>query len=225
MDAEGNKREVCPSIFTNAALFTQCLQEMDYTMETRKPDRRVLKTKRAIRRAFVEMLCSKEMDSITVTDIAEAADINRKTFYNYYSGVPQVMEEIEDEVVTAFEEDLTDFNFHRDVQDVRQIFNRFWTLVEGDVEFYGRLFHQGNNSHLIEKLTTLLRDKSVEYYTAQGSVDPQIVGIVVDYCISGILAVQRSWYLSGREMSLERLSQIVSELTANCVRTFLPQEP
>ena len=32
-------------------------------------------------------------------DIAELADINRKTFYSYYSGVHMIVEETENEII------------------------------------------------------------------------------------------------------------------------------
>ena len=48
----------------------------------RKSDLRVIKTKRAIHTAVAELLTEKDMDDITVTDIASRAIINRKTFYN-----------------------------------------------------------------------------------------------------------------------------------------------
>ena len=57
------------------------------TMEENvRQDRRVRRTKRAIRNAFAELLSEKPYEEITVTDITELADINRKTFYNYYAG-------------------------------------------------------------------------------------------------------------------------------------------
>ena len=59
------------------------------------PDLRVIKTKKAIRRAFTELLTEKDIDSITIKDIAERAIINRKTIYNYYRGVYQIVEDIE----------------------------------------------------------------------------------------------------------------------------------
>ena len=65
----------------------------------KKMDRRVLKTKRAIYNAFVELLSEKEINHITITDISKKADINRKTFYNYYSNTYEVMEEIENLMV------------------------------------------------------------------------------------------------------------------------------
>ena len=52
-------------------------------MGEQKQDRRVVKTKRAIRNALVQLLSEKELDQITVKELADRADINRKTFYNY----------------------------------------------------------------------------------------------------------------------------------------------
>ena len=55
--------------------------------KTKSVDRRVIKTKRAIRNAFAKLMVEKDINDITIIELAEAADINRKTFYNYYSGV------------------------------------------------------------------------------------------------------------------------------------------
>ncbi len=64
--------------------------------KVQKPvDRRVLKTKRAIRNAFAKLMVEKDINDITIIELSKTADINRKTFYNYYSGVYQVIEDIE----------------------------------------------------------------------------------------------------------------------------------
>lgn len=46
-----------------------------------KTDKRVIKTKHAIYKAFVELLNEKDINQITITDVAKRANINRKTFY------------------------------------------------------------------------------------------------------------------------------------------------
>lgn len=50
----------------------------------RKRDLRVIKTRRAIEDAFVDLLLEKGFANITVQDIADRALINRKTFYGHY---------------------------------------------------------------------------------------------------------------------------------------------
>ena len=56
-------------------------------------DLRVVKTRRAIRNAFEDILKQKPYTQITVTAIAEKACINRNTFYAHYDSVDDLLEE------------------------------------------------------------------------------------------------------------------------------------
>ena len=59
-------------------------------MSEKKTDRRTLKTRRAIWDAFAELLSEKELQKITVQEIADKADVNRVTFYKHYLDVYDV---------------------------------------------------------------------------------------------------------------------------------------
>lgn len=59
-------------------------------------DRRVMRTKRNIYLAFFTLLQKKPMDEITVTELAELADMNRKTFYRHYQNVQEVYDEFKE---------------------------------------------------------------------------------------------------------------------------------
>jgi len=48
-------------------------------------DRRIGKTRAAIKRAFVELLAEKTFESISIHDIAERADVNRGTVYAHFA--------------------------------------------------------------------------------------------------------------------------------------------
>ena len=68
----------------------------------KRQDRRVSRTKRAIRNAFLNLLAEKELEKITIREIADGADVDRKTVYNYYSGVYDILDELENELVKDF---------------------------------------------------------------------------------------------------------------------------
>lgn len=51
-------------------------------------------TKNLIYYAFIDLLHTKPFDKITVRDIVEACEINRNTFYYYYSDIYDLLEEI-----------------------------------------------------------------------------------------------------------------------------------
>lgn len=52
------------------------------------------KTKHEIYRAFVELLAEMPFDKITIRDIVERGNVNRNTFYYYYSDIYELLEEV-----------------------------------------------------------------------------------------------------------------------------------
>lgn len=66
----------------------------------KKEYRCVTRTKKMIRAAFVELLGEKKnMESITVGELALRAEIAKSTFYNHYDDVYAVAEEFENELI------------------------------------------------------------------------------------------------------------------------------
>lgn len=60
------------------------LLESDGVKRVGKVDRRIARTQEAIKKAFLELLAEKSMDSITIQDISDRANINRATVYLHY---------------------------------------------------------------------------------------------------------------------------------------------
>ena len=63
------------------------------------PDRRTLRTKKALREAIAELLTEKELHKVTVQEIADKADVNRVTFYKHYLDVYDLYDKLEHEVL------------------------------------------------------------------------------------------------------------------------------
>ncbi len=70
----------------------------------KKEYRNSTRTKRMIRAAFVELLGEKKsLSSLTVSELAERADIAKSTFYNHYDDIYSVAEEMDNELVERFD--------------------------------------------------------------------------------------------------------------------------
>ena len=54
-------------------------------MEHTSKDLRVRRTLKAIRSAFYELVLTKNYSDISITELTDLAEINRKTFYLHYS--------------------------------------------------------------------------------------------------------------------------------------------
>ncbi len=63
-------------------------------MENKKSnggDHRVRVTKMLIRKAFMNLLREKPIQSISITELCSAAGINRGTFYSHYSNINDLL--------------------------------------------------------------------------------------------------------------------------------------
>lgn len=175
-------------------------------------DRRIIKTKRAIRNAFAELLTIKNLEDICVKDLADLAEINRKTFYNYYSGINQILEEIENEIVSAFDRALKDITPRDSLKNPYLLFSRLTSIINQDIDFYERLLKSKSNATLMEKLLALLKERMIAYYADQTDLNQKALAVTADFMFAGLLEGYRSWFNSERSQPLEEVSQIMGIL-------------
>ena len=173
-------------------------------------DRRIVKTRKAIRNAFAQLLSQKDMQEITIKDIAETADINRKTFYAHYTGVHQVIDEIENDIVSDFGKLLHETDLKRCLKNPSDILEKLSQTINGDIDFYGNLMKMNRNSSLISKIIQEIKTSFVESLNEQFSLDAFSVDVLADFVVSGMLAVFQNWFNSSRTRSIEELSKKIS---------------
>lgn len=178
----------------------------------KKTDRRVLKTKRAIYNAFVELLSEKEINHITITDISKKADINRKTFYNYYSNTYEVIEEIENLTVDTFIKRLDAIEFTNMTDFLTEIFSQFTEIINSDLDFFSHLFKTNNRSILIVKIVEVIKEYIRKRIEKEQELDIQKFNIVADFYIPGILSVYMNWFINNHNIPIEELSHILTDL-------------
>lgn len=178
----------------------------------KKTDRRILKTKHAIYNAFVELLSETEINHITITDISKKADINRKTFYNYYSDIYEVMEEIENMTVDTFIKRLDTIEFTNMTDFLTQVFVEFTEIINSDLDFFSHLFKTNNRSILIVKIVEAIKEYIRKRIEEKQVLDLEKFNLVADFYIPGILSVYMNWFMNNHNISIEKLSHILTDL-------------
>ena len=190
-------------------------------MENLKTDLRVLKTKRAIRQAFNELLSEKHIDEITVSDIAKTAMINRKTFYAHYAGVHEIIAEIEDEIISAMQALLSQMRFERILECPYDLFQYLMQAVDKEIEIYGRLLTLNGNSNLILKIIQMMRSQLVSSFENDVPIDKQTFDLTISFMFAGILAVFTEWYNTGMHEPIEELSKKLSRLCISGIQGIM----
>lgn len=67
-------------------------------------DLRVMKTKRAIKGALTDLCAAKPLSEVTVKELCLRAEVSKPAFYYHYGNVGDVVDEIEDDAVSAIVE-------------------------------------------------------------------------------------------------------------------------
>lgn len=184
-------------------------------------DRRVIKTKRAIKEAFAKLLAQKDINDITISDIAAEADINRKTFYNYYGGIYEVVGEIEDDIVRLINKEVTGIGFQNSLQSPYLIFEKLTKVINTDTDFFGYLLGMNANVSLESKIADLLKSKFKMFVLQDVEISELRLNLMTEFIISGMVAVYRRWFNSDRSEPIETISEEMKLLAFEGINGFM----
>ena len=186
-------------------------------------DRRVLRTKKNIHQAFLQLLSEKSLSQITVKELSDLADINRKTFYMYYSNIEDIFAELEDELVLklvhVFEKEL----FQKEMFDSYSFFENLNRTIQEDIDLYRILNHSDLLPHLIQRAKNALIEVFFRKYNISADSDNERYILYAEYAASGILSMYTKWFSSDSHMSLEELTRTAAEITLYGFQHLLPQ--
>lgn len=175
-------------------------------------DRRVLRTKRAIQLALAQMMAEMETHSITIRDLSRRAHINRKTFYNYYPGIPDVMDELQRDILSQYEEFISAIDFHQSQNTLTPAIERLLTMLDENADLCGPLFASDKHISFIFRLSPLFKETTEKVLVSQGFSATDSLSITLDYAITGLISVLQTWFQSGRKMHPKELSASISRL-------------
>ncbi len=80
-------------------IFVRTVEKRHMTAELTTVDRRITRSRRALRRALIELIEERGLDGFTVNDLCARADLNRGTFYNHFRGKDDLLQSFEDEIM------------------------------------------------------------------------------------------------------------------------------
>ncbi len=154
-------------------------------------DRRVRRTIESIHSALFSMLEEGPYDGITVTALAERADINRKTFYMYYTGIDDLVRHIEAELFEKYRPMIRNFDMASTDFDAYEYFGHLSGMLEKDIHVLRLLESTGKLLVFEEQIKTLL----VEALTVQlsESRNPRELHLYLEYATAGIMSMLSDW--------------------------------
>ena len=128
----------------------------------KKEYRCVTRTKKMIRVAFVELLGEKKnMETITVGELAARADIAKSTFYNHYDDVYAVAEEFENELIEKLSATLDEIEV-KNATEYEEYIRKVIDFLKENEDIYRKAITSSDIRFFIEKLKSIISKKVFE---------------------------------------------------------------
>lgn len=179
-------------------------------MENKKTDIRIKKTKKSIYNAIAVLLTEKDLKHITIKEICEIAEINRKTFYNYYSGTCDVIDEIENNVLSILCDSIEQMDIDEVLKKPYIMFDKLNEIIRTDLNFYSHLISRKSNYGFVDKVETVLKEKTKNKLNTTLNISSDKLDIMLDYAYSGMLRVYQKWFNNEYKKPLEQIAQEIS---------------
>lgn len=136
----------------------------------KKEDLRVIKTKQAIFRAFVDLTLEKDLATITVQDIAQRALINRSTFYSHFKDKQDVLDQVFafalQPLLGSIEDNIVEAGNVIREQRLEQVVTKLFLQIQQEKKFYLIAFKGRNNLILMSTFKQFMAERFADIFFA-----------------------------------------------------------
>ncbi len=188
------------------------------TGKKRRVDRRTIRTKRAILTALFGAMENKDIEKVTITEIAEAADIDRKTFYLHYNGIQDVIKEFEDNLVA------TTMAFVHEPESkgtAEAFFNGLNHTITTNLEFVRYFVKSGAYNYFMNKVSEAFREYVYENVENSERIssehDKQLLSAVLTNLATGTASMYIAWLQGESSVDIDELGQTARTMAAAAV--------
>lgn len=180
----------------------------------KKVDRRTIRTKRAILKALFDLIDEKDASKITITELANRADIDRKTFYLHYDSIQAVISEVEDNLVNTV---VSFANSAKDGATLDSFFDGLNKTISENLDFAKYFVRSGAHTFFMSKVSEAFRSFVLEsvsnsdIFLSEGCA--QKVSLAMSCIASGVIAMYLKWLGTDSNVTLDELGSMARNMS------------
>lgn len=177
-------------------------------------DKRIIKTRTSIKKAFIELVEEKSINKISVSDLAAKALVNRSTFYLHYADVASVAEDIDREIEKSISECFEGFSISDIYASTYLFFKKLTARLDENEAMKRYIIFSTNCVHVISNIKLVLVEKTTcSLLRKFPQIDAQKLTYPLTYAAGGIMDCYVNWVKSGEGTIPIEVMKDVSAIT------------
>ena len=184
-------------------------------------DKRVIRTKKAIKEALFRIMEEKDISSISISELTQEANINRRTFYTHYRSITDILDEIESDLVEAFGVLVQGVDLNTLRKSASELFLGLNSLITVEFDYYFHLVRVDMRGMLMSRLKNVIRGMTDtilnHFYKNQGNN----MSIMSAYIVGGFFNMYLEWYNHSNGLTVEQAADLAGTMVELCVEGTL----
>jgi AcrR family transcriptional regulator len=174
--------------------------------------------------SLIELMEKKPITKITIKELCENADVNRTTFYAYYSDQYDLLHKIEKEALSWVKESLINLIGKTDKDERMKVLEKiFQYVIENSRHLKILMSEQGDIDFQKQIFTLIYQQCGISTFTA-ANVE---LGISEDhfiFAVSGSVGLLQHWLKNGINRSAREMAEAIYNMAANSGDFVIPAE-
>lgn len=185
-----------------------------------KVDRRVIKTRRQLKKGLAALMKEKSVNQITVKELVEEVDINRSTFYLHFKDIQDLLREIEENMEAQIKRAIEEHPIVSGNENAFYFIEDMFRVLDEEREISKALIGPNGDMGFIHRIERIIKENS------RGTLEKMFLGKKEDlkyfyaFCLSGCLGLVKVWLNEGEEKSPEEMAQMTFNMIANAKDAF-----
>ena len=174
-----------------------------------KQDLRYLKNENLIRETFRKMICEMDYSKISIKELAQRAQINRKTFYLHYSSLDHLLAVLQLEIMEPTVQMISETKFPEDAEIIiKKSFEIMASLDWADKKILS------TKGDLPEKKgpSELIREQLFQKYDHLAQYSPFESSLILTYFSVCLGVIFRQWEANSQQIPIEEMIQMTTKM-------------
>lgn len=190
---------------------------MTETITRHDSDKRVIRTKKAIKAALFRIMEDKDISSITISELTQKANVNRRTFYTHYRNITDILNEIEGDLVAALKELAKQFDSSDFEASTYKLFVGLNELITVEFDYYFHLVRVDMRGMLMSRLKNVIKASTDKLLENLSDRQGQDAAVISSFIVGGFLNTYLEWHNHPTEIPIERAAKLASCMVNLCV--------
>lgn len=181
-------------------------------------DLRVIKTKKAIRETFCEMIMEMDYQDITIKELTGRALLNRNTFYIHYDSIEALMKELQGEIIERFIRENVSYN---NLDDIKSMIRLFFKHSSMESDLNERLLCCGSYQFVYDEINKAVMEHRKEKNRGVFGMDEASENIIFAYYGSVSAILYRQWVADGKKLSIDEITTLATRLICEGMQSVI----